>query len=312
MPSDHTPEWHGRRAKVVGASEVAALYGVQQPYQLSHYALWHVKAGLVSRPSVEGERIEWGNDLEDAIASVAARRYGWVIEKGQHVVDASCPGLGATLDFTITSDGSDMPRGPGALEIKNVDWLQHKTKWTDNEPPTHILLQLQHQLAATGYSWGRVVALVGGNQLEVYEYEAKPKLIADIRKRVTAFWQSIEDNKPPAIDGSDGAFAALRELHTEIIDDAICLDGDNRFPEICTELFSATKARKEAEEKEKALKAELEQKLGPHKRGWSGGWAANFIINPGSPGKEVTQEMVGTVIGARKASRYVTVKEYAA
>lgn len=301
----HTEEWHAARAKVIGGSEIAALYQCQQPYQMGLYALWHVKAGLIDAPPVDGERIEWGNDLEEAIANVVARRRGWEIRKGGHVVDRTTPGLGCTLDFEILND----PRGPGALEIKNVDAIIWKQKWQEGEPPLHILLQLQEQLAATGYSWGAVGCLVGGNRLEIYEYEARPVLIADIRRRVTAFWASIAANKPPAIDGSDSAFYSLRELIPEIVDDAICLDDSNRFPELCAELSAAREARKAHEKTEDALKAELELMLGEHKRGWGSGWAANFVLNGGSAGTLVTPEMVGTVIGARKPFRFVTIKE---
>ena len=95
----------------------------------------------------------------------------------------------------------------------------------------------------------------------------------------------------------------------DIIDDAVCMDGDNRFPTLCDELFTATETRKEAEKLEKALKAELEQKLGKHKRAWCAGWSAAFTLNGGSSGALITPDMVGTYIGGRKPFRFVTVKE---
>lgn len=309
----HNAEWHANRAQVVGGSEIAALYHCQQPYQMGLFALWHFKAGNVKPPPVEGKRIDWGNRLEAIIAEWAAHEEGWEITKGKHVRDATTPGLGATLDYSILVPGKNDEgfEGPGALECKNVDWLQHKQKWQDDEPPLHILLQHQHQLASTGYKWGAVAALVGGNELKIYRYHARPALIADIRKRVAAFWRSIEEGKPPKIDGSDSSFHTLRELTPEIVDDAICLDGDNRFPDLCAMLHEASRTKKEAEKLEALLKAELELKLGEHKRGWSDGWSASFTINRGSAGTIVTQDMVGTCIGARKAFRFVSVKEAA-
>jgi predicted phage-related endonuclease len=312
MSAAHDIEWHSKRSRVVGGSEVAALYGVQQPYQMGLYALWHYKAGLIAPPEVEGERIDWGNDLETAIANVIARRKGWAIRKGGHVVDKECPGLGCTLDFEIVSvsrNGCWFPENPGALEIKNVDAMIYKQKWVDNEPPLHILLQLQHQLAATGYTWGAVGSLVGGNKLEIFEYQARPALMADIRRRVAAFWKSIDDNKPPAIDGSDSAFHALRELHPEPVDDAVCLDGDNEFPTLCAELTAATETRKEAVKSEDLLKARVMEKLGDHRRAWTDGWSASLSISDDNPGAAITAEMIGTIIGARKGSRRLTVKE---
>lgn len=307
MSATIDPQWHQKRARVVGGSEIAALYGCQQPYQMSLYTLWHVKAGLASAPPVDGERIEWGNDLEEAIARVVARRNGWTISKGGHVTDLTTPGLGCTLDYIIEAIDD---RGPGALEIKNVDWLVHKSKWIDGEPPLHILLQLQTQLAATGYRWGYIACLVGGNQLETYEFTARPSLIADIRKRVTEFWASIERGEAPPIDGSSGAFHVLRELNPDPVDDSICLDESSEFSEICAELQRTTEERRQKEKTEEALKARVMQLVGSHRRAWGNGWSASLAITKANPGKEITPDMVGTIIGARKEMRRLTVKEY--
>lgn len=297
-------EWHAARAQVIGGSEIAALFGCQQPYQMSLFELWHVKAGRVPAPEVEGERVDWGNDLEEAIAKVAARRKSWTITPGTHMRDATTAGLGATLDYRIASDPEES--GPGVLEIKNVDWLQHRAKWTDGEPPAHILLQLQHQLAATGYEWGYVAALVGGNRLELYRFEARPKIIAEIRARVTAFWQSVEANKPPPVDGSDGAFRTLAALYPEIAPDEIDLRGSNEFAIACAEAATAAAQRKEAEKIEEAAKARVTALLEGHKTGWDGIWRASVAVTPAKPDRAAQP---GEIIKGRKESRRLTIKE---
>ena len=298
------PDWHARRLSVVGASEVAALFGVQQPYQMGLFELWHVKAGLVPAPDVQGERIEWGNDLEAAIASVAARRQGWIIEAGDHVTDSTTPGLGATLDFRILGGHDEI--GHGVLEIKNVDWLQHRAKWTDAEPPEHILLQLQHQLAASGCAWGYVAALIGGNRLELYRFEARPKLIAEIRRRVTAFWQSIAEGKPPAVDGSDGTFRTLAALHPELTPDEIDLRGSNEFGVACHAAVAAADRRKAAEKEEDEAKARVLALLDGHKTGWDGAWRASVAVTPAKPDRLAEP---GEIIKGRKEARRLTIKE---
>ena len=45
VPITSEAEWRELRARHVGGSEVAALYGCS-PY-LSHWALWQIKAGLL-------------------------------------------------------------------------------------------------------------------------------------------------------------------------------------------------------------------------------------------------------------------------
>lgn len=302
----HTPEWHQQRSQVVGGSEIAALFGCQPDYAMSHYALWHVKAGKAPPPVVDNERVHWGNRLEKVIAEIAALENGWTLEQGAHVRDATTPGLGATLDFTIVDDGKGNLTGPGALEIKNSDWLQHKRTWVDGEPPLHILLQLMHQLASTGYKWGVVVALVGGNRLEQYRYEAKPKLIAEIRRRVAAFWKSIDEDKAPPVDGSDSATAILKALYPQMIDEIADLTQDNELPEICSGMLHAAEQRKALEKLEAEYKNRLRAKIGPHLAAETTGFRVRVSVTEGKPDREA---LPGEIIKGRAASQRFTVKE---
>lgn len=302
-----SPEWHALRAKNVGGSEVAALFDCQPAYALSRYALWHVKAGNTPAPEVNSIRAVWGLRMEAAIADAAAEQEIWKIRKGGYVTDMTTPGLGCTLDWVIEADPDE--HGPGCMEVKNADWLIHKRQWTDEEPPLHILLQLQHQLAATGYSWGVVACLVGGNDLRLYRYKARPKLIADIRRRVTEFWASIAEGKEPKPDGSDGAAAIMRALYPEIVDEIADLTNDNELPALCADLLNQTEARKKAEEAEADLKAQIMGKLGTSGKARTQGFFINLSVTPENPGR---LPKPGELIGKRKEVRKLFVKESAA
>lgn len=300
-------EWHAIRAKHVGGSEIAALFGVEQPYQLSHFALWQVKAGKIFAPEVSGKRILWGNRLETVIAECAADQEEWTISKGRYHTDERTEGLGASIDFEIAAPG---PRdgdvaGPGVLEVKNVDWMVHRSKWTGGEPPLHILLQLQHQLAATGYQWGAVAALVGGNELVVYRYTARPRLIADIRRKVAAFWQSIKDGKEPDLDGTQSTAEALRALYPELVDEAVDLSEDNEFPTLVARLVETSQRRREIAEEEQELKNRIAAKLGDCRRGWAGPYSASMSVTAAKPDR-VAQP--GEIIKGRAETRRLIVK----
>lgn len=298
-----SPEWHALRAQNVGASEVAALFDMQPAYALSRYALWQVKSGRVAPPHVDNPRTRWGLRLEEAIAEAVAEDRGWSVTKGQYVTDDTTPGLGCTLDYVAIGEGLD---GPGALELKNSDWLQHKRTWTDGEPPPHILLQLQAQLACTGWSWGAVACLVGGYDLRIYPYPARPKLIADIRRRVAAFWASIAEGREPPVDGSDGASAVLRAMYPELTDEELDLTGDNELPGICARLLHATERRREAAAEEDEAKNRLAAKLGDCRRAKAQGFRVSVAVTPEKPPRAPAPE---EMIPGRKESRRITVKE---
>lgn len=302
------PAWHAARAKVVGGSEIAALFDCQPDYAMSRYALWHVKAGLAPPPEVSGDRPAWGVRLEAVIAEAAAEQEGWKIHKGGHVVDPECAGLGATLDYVIDSGAWHDEDGPGPLECKNVDWMAHRSKWTKAEPPLHILLQHQTQLAVTGYAWGAIAALVGGNQLEIYRYMARPKLIAEIRRRVTEFWQSIAENRPPPIDGSDSASAVLRALYAEAQPEPIDLSASNEWPEAAAQFLAAQAARKTADANYNLARNRVESLIDGHTEAFGCGYRASVAVSPARPDRPAEP---GEIINGRAETRRITVKESA-
>jgi predicted phage-related endonuclease len=303
-----SPEWHAIRAQHVGASEVAALFGCQANYQLSEFALYHVKSG-VEAPPVEGERVEWGLRLEQIIAEASAAQEGWKIVKGGYAEDIECPRLGASLDHLIlhpTPEEESLGfHGPGVMEVKNTDWLIHRAQWSNDEPPVNIALQLQAQIAATGYQWGAVCALVGGNHIEVYRFRRRDALIAEMRTRVRAFWERIETRQPPPVDGSEGAAHILRTLYPEVLDLAADMRGNNRFPEVCSRFLDAAAAKKVATKKYDEVRNELADLLKSNMRAFGGGFSAIVSITPAKPGRTAYP---GEIIPGRAETRRITVK----
>lgn len=298
--------WHALRARHVGASEIAILFNAQPPYMPGVFALWQVKAGRVPREQVNHERAAWGLRLEDAIAEAAAIQEGWKVEPG---VYASRDGLGATLDRLIAAPGPDDDAagftGPGVLELKNVDWMVHRRSW-GAEPPMHILLQLQAQLAASGLSWGAVAALIGGNELRVWRYAARPKLQAEMLARVAAFWRSIAEDRPPAPDGSDQTYRALMVLEPEVVDEPAELQGDNEAPEMAAEFLRLSEQIKADTARRDEIRNGLLAKLGPSKWGRVQGFRIAQAVTAAKPDRPARP---GEIIKGRAESRRLIVSE---
>lgn len=314
---EHSDGWHQIRLKNIGGSEIAGLFHQQADYQHSEYTLWAVKSGKIPAPPVDqspGSRVWFGTKLEPHIAAMAAEVHGWKIEKGGYCQDDTTPGMACSLDYKIVEPGPEEIalgfRGPGVLQIKNIDLIQHKRSWTLDEPPPYILLQLQQEIACSGCAWGVIVGMVGGNQLPAYRYAARPKMIGLIRERITLFWQRVRDNRAPPVDGSDSTAETLATLFPTLLDDVpVDLSNDNEFPEICAGLLVAEADRKAAAANEQEFKNRLGEKMAGHKRAVCTGFAINGVFTPANTGTRAGDLPPDKIIGARKASIWFRVKE---
>jgi hypothetical protein len=151
-----------------------------------------------------------------------------------------------------------------------------------------------------------VAALVGGNDLRIYRYKARPKLIADIRRRVREFWASIDAGQEPPVDGSDSASAVLAALYPTIVDDAVDMSMNNEWAEAAGDLWVAAAGRRGADVLYEAAKNRVIALLAGHRRGWGNGWAVNCTVTPANPGREPKP---GELIGKRGEVRKYSAKE---
>lgn len=293
------------RAKHVGASECAALFDCS-PY-LTRFELYHRKKGNISTPEFnalhdgvpDDERIFWGVKLEAAILEAAAERYGYAdIER--NVVLSNGEGLGAHPDAMAYCP---VRKSRGYVEIKTADWLIRK-QWGD-EPPTSYLLQSQTGQGLAKVTWGDVLVLVGGNRLERFCYDFRPKIYAEIERRVADFWQSIEANDPPPADYTRD-LDTIADLYREGTDEVVDLTADNLAHEAAAAFLFAKEARLKAEKEEDAAKAELMDKMGAASVATLNGFAVRTTTVAAVP-ERVAEP--GEIIKGRRAYRRITVKE---
>ena len=195
IPITSRDQWLAERAKDVTSTEVAALFGLS-PY-VTEFELWHRKRDGVIEDHEPDERIRWGTRLQDAIAAGVAEDRKWHIRRIDEYMRDPSLRLGASFDF----EAVDAELGRGLAEIKNVDRAEFYEKWADLpsglEAPQHIELQAQVQMEVADAPWCAIVALVGGNDARVTVRMRDREIGQHIRRRVEAFWQSIDAGIPP-------------------------------------------------------------------------------------------------------------------
>jgi len=192
-----SPERAALRARNVGASEAAALFGLH-PY-LTKFRLWNLKAGRIPADDLaDNERVEAGIFMEPSIAAWVKHRTGWPLTKVERYCEhPTVKGMGCSPDYEFVDPAT------GELvtvQIKNVDAIVF-AKWEDG-PPMVYQLQVQHEIACGPYARGVLAVNVGGNRLELFRYDPHAGSIARLEKEVADFWRTVEADEMPDPDFS--------------------------------------------------------------------------------------------------------------
>ena len=219
--------WLALRTGYISSTESAALFG-SSPYETA-YEVAVAKKLKDKAPGAEwigNDRTKWGLRLQDAIAQGIADDYGVTVEAmGLSYAVREDVRMGSSFDYKVTGyspEGLDnnplremfARLGPGLLEIKNVDSLEYKKKWVEDEAPEHIEIQLQHQLECIGLPWGAIACFIGGNRVGLYVRERDEVVGKVIVKKIATFWENFDkDILPPPIMPQDaGIIIALNQF----------------------------------------------------------------------------------------------------
>lgn len=296
-------QWLGERVKDITSTEVSALYGLS-PYK-TEFELFHEKRDGQVIKFQPNERMKWGTRLESIIAQGAAEENGWEIEPLKVYMRDMDVRIGSSFDFEIKSSAN----GRGILEIKNVDSLQYMRNWIDDgagniEAPEHIEMQIQHQMEVAGYDWTALVALVGGNELKVVYRNRDREIGADIRAKVTAFWDRVKSNTPPSADYSKDADFIIKQLYGKANEGEI-LDATNdpAIGELLKQYRFVSSEVSGLEAIKDSYKAQILEKIGTASKVLTPYGSLSCGMVKDSVGTLITADMVGTYSGARKGYR---------
>lgn len=189
-------EWLQDRHKGIGASEIAAIVGLN-PYA-TPYDIWRQKLEL-DPPKEETLPIKLGHLLEDSVATLFAEETAAVIDpdtKG----DFTCyldekPFLRASPDRYYT----DRNGQTCLLECKTTQ----KTIDSDDIPEMWFA-QLQYQMGITGIEHGAVAWLSQGRTFGFAEFDFVPDFFDFLAGEAEKFWTvNVAGRQEPELLGSE-------------------------------------------------------------------------------------------------------------
>lgn len=299
-PADRAA-WLALRMQDVTSTESAALFGMS-PY-MTHFELWHAKRSGQPGTFESNERMRWGTRLESAIAYGIAEEEGWAVEPMKEYMRDPQLRMGASFDFRITSLGE-----PAHLEIKNVDYLAFKDGWIENddgsiEAPEHIEMQVQHQMAVSGYKRAFIGAFIAGNRHVLIERERDVGVIAAIRARVGEFWRTVDAGIEPQPIMPDDAAALIRLNQYAQPGKILDASGDAEIAALVAAYKRAAAAGADADEDKEVAKARLLAAIGDAEKVLLDGWSISASLQAETPATIITADMVGKTYGGRKSFR---------
>jgi putative phage-type endonuclease len=221
-----TEEQHTARSKGVGASETAALLGLD-PYR-TQMDVWLSKTGR--KPREEGtDHTRRGQYFERGIIQWHADKVGLRVmqrrtktpPKGKCIVYgttsqlAAHPLVLATPDFLILDEGLTIETG----DVKSPSWRTAE-EWHDGDAPDRYVVQVMQQMLVAGAPRGRLVAYVDEAPSPRF-FERDEQLCGVIIETIERFWRDhVLTDRPPPPDGSEaysGYIAQRFPTHSEEI-----------------------------------------------------------------------------------------------
>jgi putative phage-type endonuclease len=186
-----TQKQHEARRHGIGASDAASVLGID-PWR-TPLELWLEKVGLAQKQDDRfGTPMYWGNLLESAVADAYQDLMGVKVRKSLITLKHR------QHDFIICHLDRKIEGQRKILECKTSF---SREKWGEpgtDEVPFNYLIQVQHQMAVTGYDEADIAVLISGNEFRYYTIQRDEDIIRRIVEAENEFWyEHVLSDLPP-------------------------------------------------------------------------------------------------------------------
>lgn len=237
-----------RHNSCITGSKIGSLLGLPKAYQ-SKFELFSQMKGYTTSTIVENERMIAGSYMEEGMHAYCEGEYKWKLVK--------CPDGFYHPDYDFIYGLPDRLRIKNnkpisVIEFKNVDAYK-KSDW-DEGPPEKFKAQLYLYMNILDLP-GQFVVCFGGNKFEKYDLPRNPAIEAFIIKKCCEFWNDLQNDNWPSVDGTESCTETLKQLYNNPNDELI--DGGQESLELLRQYDKFSKKELDA----KRIKDEAGNKL---------------------------------------------------
>lgn len=245
-------EWLERRRRSIGGSDAGALLGLSKFN--SPYALWCEKTGKIIPEDIsEKEAVRLGNDLEDYVAKRWSEKTGKKVRRdNSFIYNSKYPFAHANIDRSVVGENA-------GLECKTTTSWEILEECRAGKYPAQWYAQVMHYMMVKNAPRWYLGVLVLGKGFFDFTIERDEAEIAALADAERGFWANVENNTPPALDGTEATQEALKAVFAESCPGGADLMAVGRHIEAYTALAGRIK---ELEEEQNRHRAEIMEFLG--------------------------------------------------
>lgn len=243
-------EWLERRRHTIGGSDAAGIVGLSR--YATPYTVFLDKTGrLPDKP--DNEAMRQGRDLEDYVAKRWEEATGKKVRRLQAMLyNPAYPFAHADVDRMVVGEDA-------GLECKTTATLDIR-QFNGVDFPEKYYAQCVHYMAVTGAKRWYLGVLVFGRGFFVFTLEWNQAEIDALMVAEAAFWEKVENDTPPAPDGSDAATDAISVVYAESSNGEMELFGREAMLNEYTDLKAQKKAVDERiKEIENTIKDDMQE-----------------------------------------------------
>lgn len=195
-------DWLKLRRKTIGGSDAAGIVGLSR--YSSPYTVWANKTGRLP-DSEDNEAMRQGRDLEEYVAKRWMESTGKTVRRCNAMIyNSHYPFAHADIDRAVVGERA-------GLECKTTSTL-NLTQFHGVEFPEQYYVQCVHYLAVTGWERWYLAVLVLGKGFYTFTLERNQDEIDALMAAEQNFWNYVETDIPPELDGSKSTADALQTV----------------------------------------------------------------------------------------------------
>lgn len=201
-------DWLAERRKSIGGSDAGALLGLNK--YSSPYSLWAEKTGKIIPPDIsDKEAVRLGHDLEDYVAKRWCEVKDMAVRRENHFLyNSEYPFAHALPDRMVVGEKA-------GLECKTTSSWEIIKECREGKYPDQWYAQMTHYMMVTGAARWYLAVLCFGHGFYEFTIERDEAEIAALADAEREFWDLVQRQSPPPVDGTEATQDALRTIYAE-------------------------------------------------------------------------------------------------